>query len=51
MKLDEEELKKKLTPLQYKVLRKKSTEHPFTGKLINNKDKAMYVYPVCGNKI
>lgn len=51
MKLNEEELKKKLTPKQYKVLREKSTELPFTGKLLHNKEKGMYVCPVCNNKL
>jgi len=51
MKLNEKELKKKLTSQQYKVLREKSTELPFTGKLLHNKDKGVYVCPVCGNKL
>ncbi|MBI3623285.1 peptide-methionine (R)-S-oxide reductase MsrB [Candidatus Pacearchaeota archaeon] len=51
MKVNESELKKKLTPQQYKVLREKSTELPFTGKLLHNKEKGMYVCPVCGNKL
>ena len=51
MKLSEQKLKKKLTSQQYRVLREKSTELPFTGKLLRNKDKGMYVCPVCGNKL
>ena len=47
--MDEEELKKKLTSEQYKVLRGKGTERPFTGKLLNNKDKGDYTCPVCGS--
>ena len=51
MKLSEAELKKKLTPQQYKVLRGKSTELPFTGKLLHNKGNGFYVCPVCGNTL
>ena len=45
----EEEWKKKLTPQQYKILREKSTELPFTGKLLHNKDKGKYTCAACGN--
>ncbi len=51
MKLDEKKLKKKLTSQQYRVLREKDTELPFTGKLLHNKDEGVYVCPVCGNKL
>ena len=42
--------KKILTDEQYKVLRKKGTELPFTGKLLNNK-KGTYVCAGCGNPL
>jgi len=45
----DEELRKKLTPSQYKILREKGTEAPFTGKLLHNKEAGTYVCPVCGN--
>ncbi|MBI5804258.1 peptide-methionine (R)-S-oxide reductase MsrB [Candidatus Pacearchaeota archaeon] len=45
----ETEWKKKLTKEQYKVLREKSTELPFTGKLLRNKEKGMYRCAACGN--
>ncbi|HLC78702.1 MAG TPA: peptide-methionine (R)-S-oxide reductase MsrB [Candidatus Nanoarchaeia archaeon] len=51
MNLDEKELKKKLTSQQYRVLREKSTELPFTGKLLHNKGNGFYVCPVCGNTL
>ncbi len=47
----EEEWKKKLTPEQFKILRKKSTEMPFTGKLLHNKETGMYVCAACGNSL
>jgi peptide-methionine (R)-S-oxide reductase len=47
----EEELKNKLTPEQYKVLREKGTEAPFTGKLLHEKRKGMYTCVVCGNEL
>lgn len=45
----DEELREKLTPQQYSILREKGTEAPFTGKLLHNKEAGTYVCPVCGN--
>jgi peptide-methionine (R)-S-oxide reductase len=45
----DEELREKLTPEQYRTLRGKGTEAPFTGKLLHNKEAGSYVCPVCGN--
>jgi peptide-methionine (R)-S-oxide reductase len=47
----EEEWKKELTPEQYKVLREKSTEMPFSGKYVNEKSSGMYTCVACGNKL
>ena len=47
----EDELKKKLTPEQYHILREKGTEAPYTGKLLNNKEDGTYVCPVCGAEL
>ena len=47
----DEELKKKLTPEQYHTLCEKGTEAPYTGKLLNNKEKGSYVCPVCGAEL
>lgn len=44
----EEYWKNKLTPEQYKILREKATEPPFTGQLLNNKDQGVYECIACG---
>jgi peptide-methionine (R)-S-oxide reductase len=44
----EEEWKKELSPMQYKVLREKGTERAFTGALLNNHDKGVYTCAACG---
>ncbi len=49
--INEEELKKKLTPEQYAVLRQKGTEAPFSGKLLHEKREGMYKCVVCGNPL
>ncbi len=40
-----------LSPEQYDVIRNKGTEHPFSGKLLENKEKGMYVCAACGNEL
>jgi peptide-methionine (R)-S-oxide reductase len=46
MKTDEE-WKKQLTPMQYKVTRRKGTERAFTGEYWNNKRDGMYHCVCC----
>lgn len=45
----DEELKKKLTPEQFAVLREKGTEVPFTGELLKEKREGMFSCAACGN--
>ena len=40
--------KHKLSAEQYKVLRQKGTEAPFSGKFLHNTDSGMYVCAACG---
>lgn len=47
----ESEWKKKLTPEQYRILREKGTEAPFTGEYVQSKDKGMYTCAACGNEL
>jgi peptide-methionine (R)-S-oxide reductase len=51
MQLSEDEWKKRLTPEQYRVLRGKGTEAPYSGKLLHNKDSGDYVCAACGNVV
>lgn len=45
----EEEWQRDLTPEQYKILREKGTEIPFTGKYVSANDKGMFACAACGN--
>ena len=47
----EDEWKKKLTEEQYHILREKGTERAFTGRLLNNHEKGMYVCAGCGSAL
>lgn len=46
--MSDEEMKQKLTPEQYHILREKGTEAPFSGKLLHNKDDGDYTCAACG---
>lgn len=50
-KLPDEYWKKKLTPDQYRVLREKGTEAPFSGKFYKNFESGMYECAACGNAL
>ncbi|MDP8976235.1 MAG: peptide-methionine (R)-S-oxide reductase MsrB [Actinomycetota bacterium] len=47
----EEEWKETLSPDQYRVLREKGTERPFTGKYVNTKDDGTYLCAACGAEL
>ena len=47
----QEELKKRLTPLQYKVTQKDGTERPFDNEYWNNKAPGIYVDIVSGEPL
>jgi peptide methionine sulfoxide reductase msrA/msrB len=50
-KPSEEELKKELTPLQYKVTQKEGTEPPFNNEYWDNKKEGIYVDIVSGEPL
>lgn len=49
--MDDKDFKQKLTPEQYKVLRQKGTEAPFSGELLNISDDGTYSCAACGNEL
>lgn len=40
--------KDKLSPEQYRIMREKGTEAPFTGEYVNHKEDGMYHCAACG---
>jgi len=48
---NEEEWQKMLTPEQYKILREKGTEAPFTGEYVHEKADGTYACVACGNPL
>lgn len=50
-KKGEEYWEKKLTEKQYRVLREKGTEPPFSGELLKNYEKGVYECMACGTPL
>lgn len=49
--MNDDKWKEKLSPEQYRVLREKGTEAPFTGKYLHTKDEGIYKCAACGNEL
>lgn len=47
----DEEFKKKLSPEEYKVLREKGTEMPFSGAYVRKDKAGLFVCKACGNPL
>lgn len=47
----DEEWKNKLTPEQYRILREKGTETPFTGEYYDSHEKGMFKCAACGQEL
>lgn len=51
MPKNETEWREKLTPEQYRVLREKGTETPWSGAYVTTNEKGMYVCAGCGAEL
>lgn len=51
MGLTTKQWREKLSPIEYRVLWKKGTEAPFSGDLLYNKGKGVYVTAGCGQPV
>lgn len=47
--MEDSNWKKKLTPEEYRVLRNKGTEIPFSSEFVNHHEDGKYVCTACGN--
>lgn len=51
MKLTDDEWKKRLTADQYRILRQKGTEEPFSGKHLHQSSQGTFVCVACGQSL
>lgn len=49
--LSDDQWRQKLSPEQYKILRQKATEAPFSGKYLHTKEDGTFVCGACGNPV
>ena len=49
--MSDEDWRAKLTPEQYRVLRGKGTDMPFTGEYVNNHKDGVYACAACGQEL
>lgn len=47
----DDQWRERLTPEQYRVLREKATEQPFTGALLHNQEQGIYACAACGAEL
>jgi peptide-methionine (R)-S-oxide reductase len=47
----EDDWKKKLTPEEYRILREKGTEAPFSGEYVDTHDAGMFTCRACGAEL
>jgi len=51
IELDEQELRERLTPAEYAVLREAATERAWTGELLDEHREGLYTCKACGNEL
>ncbi|KAH7641978.1 peptide methionine sulfoxide reductase MsrB [Dermatophagoides farinae] len=51
IQIDDNELKNRLTPIQYAVTQLKATERPFTSEYYKHRDSGEYICIVCEQKL
>ncbi len=49
--MNDDDFKKKLNPEQYRVMREKDTERPFSGKYWDSDEHGLYACAACGNTL
>ena len=51
VKKSDQEWRSELTPEQYRIMREKGTERPFTGEYVNEKTPGVYRCAACGTPL